>query len=98
VAEIHDPGLSPFERIALAAHYDRELFGQLVYENGLVLSGGLSGLSGRMTDGELRNAALELATTALAVYALLGSHAPLAAVRAHAKDRAEQLESKTAAA
>lgn len=89
---LDEPG--PFERIATA--YDQELFGSLVYEQGLALSGGLSGFSSRMTDGELRHAALELATTALAVYASLGSAMPLTALKAHATDVATQAEASAA--
>ena len=93
-----NPGVSPFERIARAGHYDCELAGRLVYEHGLALSGGLSGESGRMTDGQLRTAALELASISLAVCSMLGMTLPLAAVRSFAEARAEQLEEREAAA
>lgn len=95
---LHNPGVSPFERIVRAAEYDYEVCGALVYEQALVLSGGLSGSSGRMTPGELRHAALSLATTALAVYAMLDGGMPIASVLAHAKSVATILEGKEAAA
>ena len=98
MAEIHDPGVSPFVRIVAAAEYDYEVCGRLVYEQALALSGGLSGASGRMTEGELRNAALQLATTALAVASMLGVSQPLAAARDYGTAVAENLEGKAAAA
>lgn len=90
-----EPG--PFERLAEAWGADREMFGRLVYEQALALSGGLSGHSGLMTDGELRHAALELATTCMALYASLGSSIPLAALRTHANDAAKMAEQRAAA-
>lgn len=92
---LHNPGRTPFERIAVAADYDHEVCARLAYEQGVALS---EGLAHGATPGELRLLALNAATTALAVYAMLGSGIPLAALRAHAESAADILEGKAAAA